>query len=276
MAPRNEFTDPEYLRKEQYRDGSNLRQRISLHERFSTNPVGWHSWVFAQLDLPSPAVILETGCGPGFLWSHNLEKIPRGWTMILSDLSPGMVAEAKANLHSLRNFSYLSFDIQRAPLPPAKFDAVIANHMLYHVPDLEWALATIHRILKPGGKLYATTNGETHLREIAAFVSLANPDSRPEDHDELQRGIMNFSLESGRKKLEGLFEGIEVRRYPDSLRVEDPEAIVQFVQSSSIFRLPDAGLDRLRELLRREVEASGAVAIRKDSGMFIARKSDGA
>jgi ubiquinone/menaquinone biosynthesis C-methylase UbiE len=270
-----EFTDREYLRKEQYRDGGNLRQRASLHERYSTNRVRWHAWVFSQLDLPPAATILEAGCGPGFLWSENLEKVPRGLRVTLSDLSPGMVAEARGHLSGSTQLSFLCCDLHNAPVPPATFDAVIANHMLYHVPDVAAALAEVHRLLKPGGKLYAATNGERHLQEIAEFASLARADPEPEARDLLQRAVENFSLETGREKLAGLFEEVEIRRYPDALHVTEAEPLVRYVASSSIFRLDEDGLERLRELLARDIASLGMVRVQKDTGLFIARKASG-
>ena len=65
---RRTLTDQEYLRSEQYRDSGNLRARMGLHERFSTNPLGWQRWVFNQFDLMPDSRILELGCGPGRLW----------------------------------------------------------------------------------------------------------------------------------------------------------------------------------------------------------------
>lgn len=61
-------TDQSYLRGEQYQDAANLNARIALHQRFGTAKIGWHPWVFDQLDLPPDACVLELGCGPGLLW----------------------------------------------------------------------------------------------------------------------------------------------------------------------------------------------------------------
>src|SRR5262245_37624761 len=83
-------TSPEYLRK-QYKDSSNLNARIGLHARFSTNPLGFHRWVFDRLQLPMESYVLEVGCGPGALWASNGDRIPVGWDVILTDYSPGMV-----------------------------------------------------------------------------------------------------------------------------------------------------------------------------------------
>ena len=274
MDPNSNFTDCEYLRNEQYQDGNNLRSRASLHEHYSTNPIGWHTWVFAQLDLPPSAAILEVGCGPGFLWAQNQAIVPRAWQVLLSDFSPGMVSEARLSLHSSQNFAYLCFDVGHAPLLTGRFDGVIANHMLYHVPDVDRALSMIYNLLKPGGKLYATTNGRSHLQEIASFVGRARQEPSPGSDNVFQRSTENFSLQSGRQKLNRLFGEVELRHYPDSIEVDDTEAVVQFVESSSVFGLSTAGLARLRELLQEEIELKGTVHITKEAGIFIATKAN--
>ena len=89
------WTERDYLLTEQYRDAAKLRARMGLHERFSVNPYGWHRWVFDQLDLSPRGRVLELGCGPAALWRENGERIPAGWTVVLADLSPGMLREAR-------------------------------------------------------------------------------------------------------------------------------------------------------------------------------------
>jgi ubiquinone/menaquinone biosynthesis C-methylase UbiE len=272
METDSRFTHRDYLRKEQYRDGDNLRSRASLHEKFSTNPLGWHTWVFAQLDLPAAAAILEVGCGPGWLWRENIAEIPIGWQVILSDLSSGMVSEAKRSLDALQNYSYLSFDVKHPPLPASHFDAIIANHMLYHVPDVNRALATLHSLLKPGGVFYATTIGRTHLQEIASFISRATGDPAPEKDNVFQRSVENFNLQNGRQQLLPLFTSVERRIYPDSLEVDDPQSIIDYVESSPVFDLSSADRARLKALLQQEIVTNGHIAISKESGLFIAHK----
>ena len=39
------------------------------------------------------------------------------------------------------------------PFADGVFDVVMANHILYHVPDMESAIAEMKRVLKPGGHL---------------------------------------------------------------------------------------------------------------------------
>ena len=54
--PVSRLTDQEYLRKEQYADAANLRARLQLHQRFSTNPYNWFLWIFDHLDLPDSEI----------------------------------------------------------------------------------------------------------------------------------------------------------------------------------------------------------------------------
>jgi len=44
-------------------------------------------------------------------------------------------------------------DIADTGLPSASFDAIVASHVLEHVPDDRQAMQELHRLLKPGGRL---------------------------------------------------------------------------------------------------------------------------
>src|SRR5215216_6982425 len=162
------FTDQQYLKTDQYKDSSNLDTRALIHRRFSTNSYGWFTWVFdTLLKLPGNARILELGCGHGLLWKENASRIPAAWNITLSDLSSGMLDAAWRNLVVTgRAFQFKEIDAQSISFKEGSFDAVIANHMLYHVPDRQKGLAEIRRVLKPNDHLFATTIGKNHLKEI--------------------------------------------------------------------------------------------------------------
>jgi ubiquinone/menaquinone biosynthesis C-methylase UbiE len=265
----SKLTDPQYLKTDQYRDSTNLDARVIIHQRFSTNPYGWFNWVFDTfLKLPNNAKILELGCGPGYLWKECAERIPAGWDITLSDLSSGMLDAAWRNLVVTgRTFQFKEIDAQSIPYPDESFDAVIANHMLYHVPDRSKALAEIKRVLKPNGHLFATTIGKNHLKEIADLlrrISLGNT---------FESFGSPFTLENGFEQLIHVFTKVVVSRYSDNLHVTEVEPIIAFIRSSiHATKLSEDGIANIRLDLETELKEKGKIFIAKDSGLFEAVK----
>lgn len=263
--------DQNYLLKQQYHNASNLSARAQLHIRFSTNKYGWFRWAFEQIDLPPTARLLELGCGPGWFWVENWERIPAGWDITLSDFSPGMMQESQQYLQSARHsFHFEVIDAQSIPFEDASFDAVMANHMLYHVPDRAKAFSEIRRILKPGGHFYAATNGETHIREIDDLIERFAPDT---NFWEGFSASGAFTLENGAVQLMHYFSEVCACWYDDALVVTEAEPLVAYILSGKAKSILTA--DRVAELTRfveHEIAAKGSIHITKATGMFNARR----
>lgn len=267
-----------FLLAHQYNDASKLRARQQLHARFSTNGQHLNWWMFEQLDLPPIASVLELGCGPGDLWSQNIERIPEGWDVTLTDFSPGMIEEAERTLrNSGRSFQFAVVDAQEIPYGDGSLDAVIANFMLYHVPDRQRALSQIARVLKPGGHLYAMTNGHTHLQRLRELVEILAPPAERQDTPEIAAN--SFGLENGAEQLAAWFPQVDLRRFDDALVVTEAEPLVAYVLSSIraheiLSDLPEHEIDRrvaqLRAALEHEIAERGSIRIAKDPGLFIA------
>jgi ubiquinone/menaquinone biosynthesis C-methylase UbiE len=259
--------DHDYLAKEQYRDASNLSARAQLHARFGTNPRRWLDWYFEQLELPENARVLELGCGPGSLWWENRHRIPPGWEIVLTDFSPGMLDAARKTLSGLgRPPRFECVDAQAIPFADASCDAVIANHMLYHVPDRAQAIAEIRRVLKPDGCLYAATNGEQHLREIAQLVQVVLPDI---DSAQVFVHASEFTLENGAAQLSRHFSDIRMVPYEDALRVTEVEPLLAHVLSGPVNKMFDPeSVERLRKLMATQIAERGSIHISKAVGVF--------
>jgi ubiquinone/menaquinone biosynthesis C-methylase UbiE len=262
------FTDPDYLRNSQYRDDSNLNARANLHARFSTSAYGWLAWQFDQFDFTGRPRLLELGCGPASLWVENVDRLPIRVTFTLSDLSAGMVARARDRLmQTARQFRFLVVDAQSIPFPDGHFDIISANHMLYHVPDRERALAEIVRVLKPGGRLYAATNGDSHLVEMHELVNAFDPCLGFGEPVKL-----GFSLENGTAQLEKWFSKVEIRRYEDALEVTEARPLVDYVLSMNSLEKPVsvAQAQEMETFFQARIDADGAIHISKAPGTFIA------
>lgn len=273
---RSKNIDQTYLLTQQYNDGANLSARARLHILFSTNPQRWPHWVFDRVTdpltaLPPDARVLELGCGPGWLWAENLDRIPGGWRVTLSDFSDGMLNEARQNLReSGRAFDFRLVDAQLIPFEDAAFDAVIANHMLYHVPDRPRALSEIRRVIKPGGRFFAATNGKNHLREMYEIEQRFDPEGDYWDGFSVADGFM---LENGADQLAAWFDPVTLIRFDNNLIVTEIDPLVDYYRSGPAQKfLVGDKLNTLRAFLREEMAATGVIRITKDSGLFIAQR----
>lgn len=251
---------------EQYKTSVNLDARIQLHDRFSTNKYDWILWVFDQFNLPATAQILEIGCGTGKLWQTNLHRIPASWTITLSDQSAGMLEQARQNVgEQATRFHFEQFNAQAIPLADASLDAVIANHMLYHVADLPKALGEIQRVLKPSGHLYAATNGEKHMQELRDLVRGFAPDAYA------WREQMHFSLEDGAQWLAPYFAHVELRRFESDLLVTEVAPLVAY--ACSMGEIPAERQADFTDYVEQQLQVhQGTLRIQKAGGLFCAVK----
>ncbi len=264
------YRDQEYLLNEQYKDATNFSMRVELHRRFSVNKYGWQRWVFDQLRVDEGGSMLELGCGPGLLWLSNLRRLPADWQITLSDFSPGMLQQTRQRLGE-EHFTYQVIDAQTIPRSSESVDAIIANHMLYHVPDLSKALGEIRRVLKPGGRFYATTIGRQDMRELNELVRQTLPDL-PWQSISLHSP---FVLENGQELLAPFFAAVTSLTYEDALEVTEVEPLLAYIRSGSLgSNLNEEQLGALRLRMQQELTTSSTLHITKSMGIFIASKAE--
>jgi ubiquinone/menaquinone biosynthesis C-methylase UbiE len=249
------------LVREQYANDSNLRARIELHERFSTSTVPYPRWVFDDYDFGADADVLEVGCGNGLMWRENLERIPDGWRLTLTDLSPGMVETVRDAIGDRADYAVV--DAQQLPFHDASFDAVIANHMLFHVPDRPRALGEIARVLRSGGAFRATTMGLGHLRRVRELVP-------PREGGQWEKTRERFTSEQVPAELVPFFVDVEIEPYEDSLEVTELEPLLDFVRSRG--DVEESELAPLRRAAENEIAARGSFRVSKATARVRARK----
>jgi ubiquinone/menaquinone biosynthesis C-methylase UbiE len=155
--------DPDELAR-QYGTPARLQTRSTF---WAPSPPGQSPQDIAldALRLADVREILEIGCGRGQFAERMQNEL--GASVLATDRSPGMV-EATTDRGVKAEVSHAD----HLPYVDDSFDAVVAMWMLYHVPDLDRALAEFRRVLKPGGVLVAVTNGRQHTADLRAEVGL--------------------------------------------------------------------------------------------------------
>ena len=257
----------------QYKSAVNLAARIRLHTLYTENRQGWFPWIFEQCRISAGMRILELGCGDGSLWTQNRARIPRDVSIILSDISDGMIRDARRNIGpgDLR-FSFRCFDAQQIPeeasvTDPQSFDRIIGNHLLFYCRDIEKVCAGVSRLLKPDGAFICSTYSARHMAEITQLVQ----DFDPRIVLSGERLHENFGLDNGAEILSRTFRDVQLKRYPDSLLVTSPQPLIEYILSchGNQNRLLSERYDEFRDYVSQKT--AGGFRITKDAGIFICR-----
>lgn len=258
--------------KTQYEDDKNLTVRAGLHAKHSTNPKGFAAWLFEQYRFAENDSILELGCGNAGQWAGEIEKLPSGCRLLLSDFSKGMVAAAKAKHALYKYVSFAQIDIQNIPAGEEGFDVVIANHMLYHVPNLDLALSEVSRVLRPGGLFYCATNGNGGMRAfLRGVLQKHGLDARAFEKD------VSFSLQNGANALKRHFFAVERVDYDDALAVTETRDLIDWLVSAlSVTGYAEENMRGLYDYFEKIRLRDGAIHIPKECGMFICKKAPAA
>ncbi len=100
--------------------------------------------------------VLEVAAGTGLVTAVLAREAA---SVISTDYSLEMVSMLTSRVRALgaTNVKCEQADLYALPFDPGSFDAVIAANVLHLVPDLEGAIASLRRMLKPDGRLVAPT-----------------------------------------------------------------------------------------------------------------------
>lgn len=242
----------------QYANADGLQTRMLLHQKYSTNKQPYGEWISAHYHIQSGMKVLELGCGTGSMWSEPSRWLPSDASLLLTDFSEGMLETARQNVPVQPNISFAQVDIQKIPYEDNAFDLVIANAMLYHVPDLDKAIREVARVLKPDGHFICATAGDNGLHSWFQQVLGKGKSSS-----------MPFSLQNGGPALEKHFAHADMRMREDGLEVTDVNDLAAYVRSMISFAyVREWPQDELIARLNQQ-SVDGIIRIPKEYGLFI-------
>lgn len=271
-----ELTGMENSLKKQYQNASNISSRIDLHSFYSQNKQGWFPWVFEQCRIGPGMNILELGCGDGSFWLQNMQQVPENCSILLSDISSGMIRDARRTIRKERkkdgihgDYSFRTFPCENIPCEDNSFDLVIANHVLFYCEDIEEACGEVCRVLKEDGLFICSTYGQKHMREISELVAGFDDRIILSANKLYER----FGKENGRAVIGSNFGKVEWKEYEDGMIVTDAEPLISYILSchgnQNQFILER--YNEFRNYVKKQIGEDG-FSVSKESGVFICQK----
>jgi arsenite methyltransferase len=108
--------------------------------------------VMAALRAQPGEDVADIGCGPGFYLTELAEQVGLRGSVTGIDSASAMLAAAAQRTDRHKNVALYRSDATSLPVPDHAFDALLSVQVLEYVPDVDAALAEIHRVLRPGGR----------------------------------------------------------------------------------------------------------------------------
>jgi SAM-dependent methyltransferase len=229
----SQLHDPEVVRQE-YESEARLAVRKAA-QKHGEGPDA-REIAFQAVAEVSPRRILEVGCGEGELAERMLLELAA--EVVAVDQSERMVELTRA-----RGVDARLGAVQNLPFEDGEFDCAVAAWMLYHVPDVDRALAELARVAP---RLVAVTVGMDHLRELYDLLGYERPP-------------MVFNTQDAQGELERHYSRVERR---------DASGWITFPDRAAAQAYVDAGI-----VLRGELpQLEGSLRARRTPCVFVAEK----
>ena len=127
--------DQKHLKEKSYKTAEKLNIRIETHQKYTQPKVEFYDWVLDQIEWGGDETVFDIGCGSGLYASHVSKRCDRYFAC---DLSHGMLQDGAGKSHKCVNL-----DAMGIPLADSSADVVLANHMIYHIPNQEKGVAAV-------------------------------------------------------------------------------------------------------------------------------------
>ncbi|GIO31292.1 MULTISPECIES: class I SAM-dependent methyltransferase [Paenibacillus] len=266
-----------------YGTEQNLKAKYEVLESYGLQKETFEEWLIGKLKLTGSELVLDVGAGNG-RFSLPVGRMLKGSGGFLAacDLAEGVMipSRVQAEKESLPVL-LMQADAENLPFLSKQFDLVMANHMLYHLPNLNRGLAEMRRILKQTGRLVATTNSEKGMPEL--FKLHLNTMDRLGIPFGVKEELITFSLENGEQTLSKHFKQVECWTYEAGFMVKEPEPVFRYYAATQLYQGPmnDENLSKevreaiapcflqlTEELIR---EKGGELVISKPVGAFVGK-----
>jgi ubiquinone/menaquinone biosynthesis C-methylase UbiE len=135
---------------------SDLLTRIDIHNKFGGRDID--TWMLDLLKLKKGISILDVGCGAGKQCFSYVTTLGGECKVTGGDVSPSLLAQARKENEKYANqvtFTDLDFN-QEFSFQTGEFDLVSCCFAIYYAENIPFTIHEMHRVLKPGGRLFTT------------------------------------------------------------------------------------------------------------------------
>jgi len=265
--------------KIEYQETTNdLLARIDIHKKYGSRDID--QWMLHLLNPHKGSAILDVGCGSGkqcFLFYKALE----GDAVITGgDVNPELLDQARQENAKIGNrikLIDLNFN-QPFLLPDNEYDLVTSCFAIYYSEDIPFTISEIHRVVKPGGRMFTTGPMPENKRLFYDIIQEATHQPIPPMPGSSRYSSLIFTA------IQEVFSKVEIHIFENPLVFEDVEPFLAYTRASlsedrrlwkTLFE--DTGgfehvMQQIKDVAARRITQEGKLVMTKVVGGFIATK----
>jgi ubiquinone/menaquinone biosynthesis C-methylase UbiE len=267
------------MTKIDYNETTNdLLARIDIHKKYGSRDID--QWMNHMLDPQKGSKILDVGCGAGkqcFLFYKTLEgeaDITGG------DMNAELLQRARKENDKIGNrIKFIDLDFNQVfPLPDNEYDLVTSCFAIYYAEDIPFTISEMHRVIKPGGRLFTTGPMPENKRLFYDIIFEATQKPIPPMPGSSRYSSQIFNA------IQERFSKVELNIFENPLVFDAVQPFIEYTRASlaedrllwrSLFE--EAGgfghvMENIKSVAERRLAREGKLVMTKVVGGFIATK----
>ena len=258
---------------------SDLLTRIDIHNKFGARDID--RWMLDTLKLQKGTKILDVGCGAGKLCFSFYNFLEGDCDITGGDVNAELLAQAhKENpLKANNQVKFIELNFNKAfDLSANTFDLLSCCFAIYYAEDIPFTISEMHRVLKPGGRLFSTGPMPTNKQVFYDIIKEATGKPIPPmpGSSRYSTGILDA--------VKSLFTSVDLVIFENPLTFEDAEPFVSYTRASlaedrrlwtSLFNGKDEfeqTMDDINRVAEDRIRKDGKIVMTKVVGGIFATK----
>jgi ubiquinone/menaquinone biosynthesis C-methylase UbiE len=265
--------------KIEYQETTNdLLTRINIHDAYGARDID--KWMLDVLPLETGMKILDVGCGAGKQCFSYLAQLNGKADITGGDVSDELLAKAEEEnkkLGSRVHFQKLNFN-EPFPFEDNTFDLISCCFAIYYAEDIPFTIKEMHRVLKPGGKLFTTGPMPENKKMFYEIISEATGREIPP-----MPGSSRFGFEI-LDSVKDTFSDVDVLIFENPLTFPETEPFLAYTRASlsedrllwnSFFQTKEDFkkiMHQITDVAEKWLERDGKLVMKKVVGGILATK----
>ena len=258
---------------------SDLLKRIDLHNKYGGRDID--QWMLGLLNIQKGAIILDVGCGAGKQCFKYFDTLQGDCQITGGDVSDELLTQARLENQKRGGditFTRLDFN-QPFNFPDNTFDLESCCFAIYYSENIPFTIKEMHRVLKPGGRLFTSGPMPDNKKLFYEIISEAtNNKPIPPMPGSSRYGSEILSA------MKSIFSGVEVSIFENPLTFTKVEPFLEYTRASlsedrklwTTFFLDKEDFEKIMMDIKRvsenRLKRDGKLVMTKVVGGFVATK----